>query len=609
MTRSDDKKPNRNAAEPFDDAFGEMLCAYLDDELSADQRIAVEARLESDPTARAQLDALSIAVGAVRELPRGSAPSSIIESVSAHAERAELLGKPEESVTLARHKRGPFRSTMALAAMLMVAVSASLYVSLKSQQNSAITRQTEPANGPLASKSASPRDSMLAMREDSKNRGRELFDESEMQIDADSEIGAMASKGATDERLGLRKESSNIESDDIAGRIVMDASESTRGRASGPAALSTVERELDEKRNVNEPVSTKGKSERQDVSALGPLFADAIIPQSELVPDDTETTVVSDAANAQKPPAARLAKLDAEMTFEQKLVAGADATAVTDHPFMNEPLQLSVSFENDEEQAIGEQQLQAFLGRNGMRPIAANAESYEELNDQIPSAKDFNEVAPEKIDLDDEAYYIGLSSQNYASVANSRQYLVRINSDRLGEVVNDLSTIGAEEVQMRVGNVRSENQDQLWELASQVAGEVIEPPVSVANKLIPSARTQRAKKSESQISEGAESFPETGQWIQALQAYGLLPNDDAEEMRMAGKDTLARGGFSGAGSAGGVNSWVDASTNAVPTESAPNEQPMLEKLAQKQQTLLTLVIELVNDHTPGKKEQPTKIKQ
>ena len=213
MTRRNDRKPNPQNPEPFDEAFGELLCAYLDDELTPAERAEVEARLASDPTARSQLEALTSAADAVRGLPRGSAPVSILEDITAQSERAEILGKPEESVTLARHKRGPFRSTMALAAMLMVAVSASLYVSLKSQQDNTITRGIEVASKPVTPKSDPVGESLLAMRTESKDRNSEIFEETDK---ADRFVGrantlaknapAPSSAPVEESSLGIRQE-------------------------------------------------------------------------------------------------------------------------------------------------------------------------------------------------------------------------------------------------------------------------------------------------------------------------------------------------------------------------------------------------------------------
>ncbi len=616
MTHPDDRKPNSQSPECFDEDFGMLLCAYLDDELAPTERLEVEARLKSDPTARAQLDALTMASNTMRNLPRGSAPASIVEDLTAQSERAELLGKPEESVTLARHKRGPFRTTMAVAAMLMVAVSASLYVSLKGQQDSGLNRRIERSDVPLTSKNAPTRESMpskesmLAKRDDSTKRGRELFENStnEMFLN-DGE--AARSKGATSDESnarssaaqgGLRQEESGTFDSASSGG-------NGKGEPTGQVIRESKSKSATAPGHEHSRFDGKGPSLAQKDHRS--LSKDVAKPESQVrTPDPQSKTEASDAITNLNSPMAKtpdsrptqLAELDPEMTFEQKLIAGADATAVAHHAFDNEPLQLSVSFENDLEQAAGEKQLLAFLGRNCVRSIPTQIEGD---NDSSAAAKDENRYRDserssseplEPFDLDDEAFYVGLENQNYEATSNSRQYLVRIKSTSLGEVVNDLTTIGAEEVQLRVGNVRSENPEQLWQLAGQAAGEEFERPVPPRAQSKPNDRMAINRK---------KQLPESAQWIQALQFYGLMPREDADDSRFEGKASGKQGADRG-GFAGGAGVGRAISTNGAPNESNPGSKDVIKT---QQQTLLTLVIELVNDHAPGKKEKPTKIKQ
>ena len=69
----------------------EQLSAYLDGELSAAERQAVEDRLAREPDARALLEGLRQTSNLVAALPRASAPASLPADVTERLERAALL--------------------------------------------------------------------------------------------------------------------------------------------------------------------------------------------------------------------------------------------------------------------------------------------------------------------------------------------------------------------------------------------------------------------------------------------------------------------------------------------------------------------------------------
>jgi anti-sigma factor RsiW len=64
----------------------EMLSAYLDDELTAEERVAVEARLAESPEWRAELEDVRAARAAVRNLAAHDAPTGFWDAVLAHVE-------------------------------------------------------------------------------------------------------------------------------------------------------------------------------------------------------------------------------------------------------------------------------------------------------------------------------------------------------------------------------------------------------------------------------------------------------------------------------------------------------------------------------------------
>ena len=72
--------------------LGEQLSAYLDGELSEQEKALVERALREDAGARRLLDELRRMAANVESLPRHAAPDSILEDVRFQLERSELLG-------------------------------------------------------------------------------------------------------------------------------------------------------------------------------------------------------------------------------------------------------------------------------------------------------------------------------------------------------------------------------------------------------------------------------------------------------------------------------------------------------------------------------------
>src|SRR5262245_8966905 len=69
---------------------GELLSAYLDDELAPEERAHVESRLAADPAAQRLLDELRSVSQAVRDLPKEAHPGDLAATVLRRAERAML---------------------------------------------------------------------------------------------------------------------------------------------------------------------------------------------------------------------------------------------------------------------------------------------------------------------------------------------------------------------------------------------------------------------------------------------------------------------------------------------------------------------------------------
>ena len=110
------------SAENRADKLGAQLSAYLDGELSAQERAQVEDLLEENAEARRLLRELEHTSRLVSALPRHGAPPSLVEDLQLQLERSELLGDSEDEVSEPPVRRGSFKAVLALAAMVVIVV-------------------------------------------------------------------------------------------------------------------------------------------------------------------------------------------------------------------------------------------------------------------------------------------------------------------------------------------------------------------------------------------------------------------------------------------------------------------------------------------------------
>jgi anti-sigma factor RsiW len=71
--------------------LNDFLSAYLDDELTAEERVDVEARLATSPELRAELDEVRETQDAVRGLPLRDAPAGFWDVVTARVESDNVV--------------------------------------------------------------------------------------------------------------------------------------------------------------------------------------------------------------------------------------------------------------------------------------------------------------------------------------------------------------------------------------------------------------------------------------------------------------------------------------------------------------------------------------
>jgi hypothetical protein len=99
----------------FDD---ELLSAYLDDELAADQRALVEARLAADPAARQMLDELCHVSQTIRGLPHEAPRHDLRDRVLRQVDDAKH--QRLRRYTIGRTRRAWFWASLAVAAALLL---------------------------------------------------------------------------------------------------------------------------------------------------------------------------------------------------------------------------------------------------------------------------------------------------------------------------------------------------------------------------------------------------------------------------------------------------------------------------------------------------------
>ncbi len=102
--------------------LGELLSAYLDDEVSAEERSAIEALLQRDTDAQRMLETLRLAAESVALLPRHGAPQSIADDIQFHVERSELLSSDGATPTAQRGRRMIIPAMVSMAAVLGLSV-------------------------------------------------------------------------------------------------------------------------------------------------------------------------------------------------------------------------------------------------------------------------------------------------------------------------------------------------------------------------------------------------------------------------------------------------------------------------------------------------------
>ena len=305
------------------DQIGELLSAYLDGELSADQRAQAERLITEDSEARALLVVLRQTADGVRQLPRAIAPADVLTEIRDRIERAELLGPPDQPVTLSRHQKRPLRSILATAAALVITVGGGLWAIRTLSRHDSGRRLTTGSpmpvtpGGPQSVANPVMHNPMTGLRADTEIREKPV---AIVGRSGQPGVPRVDSPTTADQSLQTGFASKQTPLD------LLDDSATPSPRGAAELDGVTLTAEIDAPRMRTEGAARQQSPARSKAEADGQTPA----PVDELVEKDSRTPPLHEAA----------------LTIEQQLAGGLTREALREYPFDNEPLRLDISVKN-----------------------------------------------------------------------------------------------------------------------------------------------------------------------------------------------------------------------------------------------------------------------
>lgn len=177
-------------------AIKESLCEWLDEELNAEQRLAVDAHLRQCADCRAELEALRAASNAVHALPVKKAPASILKSLRAEIEAESSAGRHEASVVrageaFARPNPEQYwtRGLVSLAAFLAVGVLVYVAVTPHVPEGNFVSEQGSPDAPKARSPEAQAETLKRIEPKDGRDRSAHPFSEGGISAETPAERG------------------------------------------------------------------------------------------------------------------------------------------------------------------------------------------------------------------------------------------------------------------------------------------------------------------------------------------------------------------------------------------------------------------------------------
>jgi len=479
------------------DQLGELLSAYLDDELSAKERARVEQLLATDPQARALLGALRETVEAVRALPNERAPEHISAALQDRLEREVLLAAADPNATLARHRRPPVRATFAIAAMLAVAIGGGVYVSLRQARQAdegyqvarvdrnagdhdLLRSQADPfaerdrdlgrlpaaRSGPADPVSPRPERTIEAIGPtDERGRGK-LSDQAESSMDSLAKVGR-------EDTGGPPIEPQPTDAAELFGRAARKLVESLEGQELGTPGAHPIGLADADAPSSNEFVQRGEPAGGLVVDAAGDAserkLASATNRRGRKSAEKEESALTTAAVGESGFGGGGLGAAPAGTTLEQLLESSTDLGIARTHAFATEPLRVSVCFARP---SVVEAYWQRIIRLLELRGVAA-------LEDLLPESP--MSTAPSRPTLVTRAardavaathvpfYVRGTSGTNFTPDApGERQLLARVVPDWLLDVLDEAAAADADAVVLKVGALTMNGPEQSRSLAMEL---------------------------------------------------------------------------------------------------------------------------------------------
>lgn len=424
--------------------LGELLSAYLDDEVTPQQRAQVEKLLGEDAEARKLFDGLKRAAGLVREIPRVAAPPSIAEEITSQLERSALLDGMDEEGALTRRQNRPLRSVFAFAATIAIAIGGGLYVSWQ-------LAQPESPQVRYADRSPAT-DSNEGMRALSEAKDR-----------FEREMTPMAAPQTTRHKGAAPSE----EPSGVASESLSASARKSESQEAAPAAPQREIAEAPRADALDNILADLGTSADADDESTDLYSWQAPAPAPEETEEETLLAFGSASVRARESRVAGTALEERDQTIEQAIVATQDLNVLRHHRFDNEPLRLTVAFTDTNGQKAFDNDMQRLLVANSIEPLDRSQIGGTMSMELSRYGLDYDKSEPPERTR---VFYRGTTELNYKPESTGEvQYVLRMPAPVVQQVV-DLSMERSDaQPELQVGTLTANNETDLNRLANALA--------------------------------------------------------------------------------------------------------------------------------------------
>jgi anti-sigma factor RsiW len=459
---------------PNRDAMGELLSAYIDGEVSGQERAEVEALLAESEEARRVLAELREAAAALRTLPREPAPPFILADITARIERDELLGSDDEATVVHRYPRRPIWSLLGAAAFIGIAIGGGLYVSSelsqRGERNAGWTVDQE-----IRPQSARPEAAMKGLasrddRADEEDAGRPVTSPDRFRDLADFLTNGERSMAAVAEETAT--EATGIDKGITESTTELDESNTNLGLAMRHRGGGFGGSEYGGQLGETSPEADANVAFKDDAARTGRMMTMSAPPEdiaADGLPDAerTEGAAGADGAVAASPPQAD------DRTLEAKLAAGLSFAAVQSHPFEAEPLHLTLVFATAEQQAAFSEHLRATFATQETTP-ATPATPATPTKSLLNSPK--SKSAAGETGASASLFYEGRAPENFTgATGGEQQFILRVPPGLFDGIIADATVRDIEGIQFGIGSWTVSGVEAVRDLARTVLGDQPSP--------------------------------------------------------------------------------------------------------------------------------------